>query len=145
MSNFATSQAREPLSASSENYTHTTTRGTMASAPDQTDSSSTLTVTDAERTVRGSLLDPEAYVDVDGDVERGGLDQPMERGSKEKGILTHPKDVYEKGHKDVKVVGEVDPNECRFEGDDDPDDPLNLPALKKWLAVFVVGTGAICV
>jgi hypothetical protein len=117
----------------------------MASVPDQMDSSSTLTVTDAERTVRGSLLDPEAYVNADGDVERGGLEQPIERGSKEKGVLTHAKGFSEKEKNAIKGAGEVDPNECRFEGNDDPDDPLNLPALKKWLAVFVVGTGAICV
>jgi len=145
MSKYATNQAREPLSTSSERYNQPTTRESTASVPDQTDSSSTLTVTDAERTVRGSLLDPEAYVDADGDVERGGLEQPMERGSKEKGVLTHSKELSDKEQKGVKGVGEVDPNECRFEGDDDPDDPLNLPALKKWLAVFVVGTGAICV
>jgi hypothetical protein len=40
---------------------------------------------------------------------------------------------------------ELDPNECRFEGEDDPDDPLNIPFWKKWVAVITVGTGAICV
>jgi hypothetical protein len=113
----------------------------VTSIPDQTDSSSTLTVTDAERTVRGSLLDPDAYVDVD--VERGGLDQPVERETKD--VLARPKEMNEKGMNMLKAEKEVDPNECRFEGDDDPSDPLNIPAFKKWLAVFVVGTGAICV
>jgi hypothetical protein len=133
MSSYATTQARE------EAYDDpTANRRSVGSVPEQTDSSSTLTSTDADRTVRGSVLDPDV------DVEQGGLDQPLERESKD--VVSHSKGLSEKKNKN-KNTGEVelDPNECRFEGEDDPDDPLNLPAFKKWLAVFVVGTGAICV
>ncbi|KAJ9093715.1 hypothetical protein QFC21_006311 [Naganishia friedmannii] len=38
-----------------------------------------------------------------------------------------------------------DPNEVGFDGRDDPFDPLNQPIWRKWVSVFTVASGAICV
>jgi hypothetical protein len=79
-----------------------------------------LTHSDAERTVRSPSIDAERA---------------------ENGVIAGAAiGVEEKKGEDA-----VDPNECRFEGEDDPDDPLNIPLWKKWVAVVTVGTGAICV
>ncbi|KAG7539600.1 hypothetical protein FFLO_03476 [Filobasidium floriforme] len=77
-----------------------------------------VTISDAERTVRSSSMD----------AERAGTETLAEAVA---------------GGEDKKM--DLDPNECRFEGEDDPDDPLNIPFWKKWIAVITVGTGAICV
>ena len=84
-----------------------------------------MTHSDAERTVRGVSIDGEG--DGDADIERAGARVGEKKETEKDGSLT------------------LDPNECRFEGEDDVDDPLNIPFWKKWLAVITVGTGAICV
>lgn len=38
-----------------------------------------------------------------------------------------------------------DPNEVGFDGENDPYDPLNQPIWRKWVSVFTVASGAICV
>lgn len=78
-----------------------------------------VTLSDAERTVRSSSVD----------AERAGTETLAE--------------AVVGGGEEKKMA--LDPNECRFEGEDDPDDPLNIPFWKKWVAVITVGTGAICV
>lgn len=50
--------------------------------------------------------------------------------------------------KDRAIVTEEegkDPNEVGFDGADDPYDPLNQPIWRKWVSVFTVASGAICV
>jgi hypothetical protein len=37
-----------------------------------------------------------------------------------------------------------DPNEVEFDGPDDPFNPLNQPIWRKWVSVFTVASGAIC-
>jgi DHA1 family multidrug resistance protein-like MFS transporter len=78
-----------------------------------------VTLSDAERTIRSSSVD----------AERAGTETLAE--------------AVVGGGEEKKMA--LDPNECRFEGEDDPDDPLNIPFWKKWVAVITVGTGAICV
>lgn len=38
-----------------------------------------------------------------------------------------------------------DPNEVDFDGPDDPFNPLTQPIWRKWVSVFTVASGAICV
>jgi hypothetical protein len=86
------------------------------------DSSSTL-ASNREPTFRESPVDS----------ERGNLDQSTQKETKGSGLPSEKKAL------------EDDPSECKFDGPDDPEDPLNIPFYKKWLAVGAVGTGAICV
>lgn len=115
-------------SASSRPSTATATDAARAvvPVPYQSVETSSMVQSDTERTVRGPSLDAKTAVngEGDGDVERAAIQGEVKK-EKEEPV--------------------VDPNECRFEGDDDPDDPLNIPFWKKWMAVITVGTGAICV
>lgn len=88
----------------------------VTSVPYNAGETHSVTLSDAERTIRSSSVD----------AERAGTETLAEAvvGVEEK---------------------KLDQHECRFEGEDDPDDPLNIPFWKKWVAVITVGTGAICV
>lgn len=50
--------------------------------------------------------------------------------------------------KDGAIVSEregKDPNEVTFDGPNDSFDPLTQPIWRKWVSVFTVASGAICV
>jgi hypothetical protein len=118
---------RNEMSSSEKSTTSSPTRPpysdntplTITPVPYNSGETHSVTLSDAERTIRSSSVD----------AERTGTETLAE--------------AVAGGGEEKKM--ELDPNECRFEGEDDPDDPLNIPFWKKWVAVITVGTGAICV
>jgi hypothetical protein len=77
------------------------------------------------------------------DVNVGGTEGiPVEEAS---GGKTGKSPFTEKDEARIAEREGKDPNEVDFDGPDDPFNPLTQPVWRKWVSVFTVASGAICV